>query len=88
MRMESEQGKGAAGAVNNAELKAALLSGEPVMRMGTRYSCVSGIIYRAYRGEIYIQAELRDCASHSVIIVHAKEVQRIAANKEEPPQGG
>lgn len=75
--------------MTNAELKAALLSGEPVMRMGMRYSCVSAIIYRAYRGEIHITAELRDRCDHSVTIVHAKEVQRIEPGEEEkPPQGG
>jgi len=63
--------------MTNSELKAALLSGEPVMRLGIRYSCVSAIIYRAYRGEIHITAELRDRCDHSVTIVHAKEVQRI-----------
>lgn len=63
--------------MNNAELKRALLSGEPVQRLGTRYSCVSAIIYRAYRGEIHITAELRDRCDHSVTIVHASEVETI-----------
>ena len=32
--------------MNNADLKNALLSGEPVLFNGMRYDCVSGIIYR------------------------------------------
>lgn len=69
--------------MNNAELKKALLSGEPVQRLGTRYSCVSAIIYRAYRGEIHITAELRDRCDHSVTIVHASEVEPIQTETDE-----
>ena len=69
--------------MNNAELKRALLSGEPVQRLGTRYSCVSAIIYRASRGEIHITAELRDRCDHSVTIVHAAEVEPIVPENDE-----
>ena len=63
--------------MNNAKLKRALLSGEPVQRLGQRYECVSAIIYRAIKGEIQITAELRDSCGHSVTIVHASEVETI-----------
>lgn len=65
--------------MNNAELKEALFSREPVVHMGTRYDYVSGIIYRTCKGQLYITAELMDKAGNSVTIVRADKVQRAAA---------
>ena len=63
--------------MNNAELKQALFSKEPVVHMGTEYKCVSAIIYRVCKGELYITAELEDRCGHSVTIVHAEKVEKV-----------
>lgn len=65
--------------MSNAELKEALFSKEPVMHMGIEYRCVSGIIYRVCKGELYITAELSDRCGHSVTIVHAERVEKVPA---------
>ncbi|MBQ9686283.1 MAG: hypothetical protein IJV41_07050 [Oscillospiraceae bacterium] len=65
--------------MTNAELKQALFSKEPVMHMGTEYECVSAIIYRVCKGELYITAELSDRSGHSVTIVHGEKVEKVPA---------
>lgn len=61
--------------MNNADLKNALLSGEPVLFNGMRYDCVSGIIYRRKKGKLCISAELADLKGNSVTIARAEKVE-------------
>lgn len=61
--------------MNNEELRAALLSGEPVQCRDSTYKCVSAIIYRnGGKGSVYIQAELTDKNGNSVTIAAADKV--------------
>lgn len=62
--------------MNNEDLRAALLSGEPVICKGIVYSCVSAIIYRKNKkGGVYMQAELADKNSNSVTITAPDRVE-------------
>lgn len=66
--------------MDNAELKSALLSGEPVILEGTdgsesEYECISAIIYRRKNGRIDISAEIFDYCGHSVSICDPKRLR-------------
>ena len=66
--------------MTNEDLRAALLSGEPVTHKEIVYKCVSAIIYRkSDSGGVRIQAELTDRNNNSVTIAAP---DRIAIFKE------
>lgn len=64
--------------MSNSELKEALFTRQPVQHMGIRYDYVSAIIYRTYKRELYITAELTDAKANSVTIVHAAKVEAVS----------
>lgn len=66
--------------MNNAELKEALLSKEPVIytdRYGheAEYGFVSGIIYRERDGRIVVTAEIADKSSNSRTICEPERIR-------------
>lgn len=68
--------------MNNEDLRAALLSGEPVVCKGIVYSCVSAIIYRKNKkGGVYMQVELADKNGNSVTIVAPNRIKRFKEDK-------
>ncbi len=63
--------------MSNEELRAALLSGEPVRCGDITYKCVSAVIYRkGGKGSVHIQAELADKNGNSVTIAAADKVAK------------
>lgn len=68
--------------MNNEDLRAALLSGEPVIYKGIIYSCVSAIIYRKNKkGGVYMQVELADKNGNSVTIAAPDRIKRFKEDK-------
>lgn len=65
--------------MKNEEIKAAMMSGEPVEYRGDEYSHISGTITRYRDGDFHIQLELMDRSKNSIIIARPVEVKRLGA---------